>query len=236
MATEKTETHEHTVTGEPAIIARNAAGNLTITPGRDGQVLVKVTKRVHRGFLGHVDEHDLDKVRVDVKQEGNRITIETGSRHVSSLGKHINIDIDITAPPASTLDLRLAAGNITIRGIDSLISAKVDAGNMDLTEVALADRSQLSVNAGNLTVRGKLAAGASLDAQISAGNARFTLPRETAAYLDARAQAGNIHVPDWHVSVTRNFATQAAYGPLGANPAGTLTIRVTAGNVTVEAA
>ncbi|MGZ3639286.1 MAG: DUF4097 family beta strand repeat-containing protein [Ktedonobacterales bacterium] len=236
MATEKTETHEFIVTGEPAIVARSAAGNLTITAGPDGQVHVQVTKRGHGGILGHADEHDLDKVHVDVRQEGNRITVEADKRPSSLQGKHITIDIEITAPSRSTLDLRLAAGNMTIRGISGLISAKVDAGNVDLTEVTLADRSRLSVNAGNLTVKGALAAGASLDAQVNAGNARFILPRETAAYLDARSQAGNVHVPDWYVSITRNFATQAAYGPLGANPAGTLTIRVTAGNITVEGA
>lgn len=234
MATEKTETHEFTVAGAPSIVTRSAAGNLTITPGRDGQVHVQVTKRVRGGSFGQAGEGDLDKVRVDVTQEGDRITIDAGTRNFSLFGKQITIDIEITAPHSSALDLRLAAGNTRIQGISGLISAKVDAGNMDLSDVALANRSQLTVNAGNLTVQGALATGASLDAQVNAGSARFTLPRETAAYLDARAQAGNVRVPNWNVSITRNFATQAAYGPLGANAAGTLTIRVSAGNITVE--
>lgn len=236
MATEKTETHEFTVAGAPVIVTRSAAGNLTVTPGRDGQVHVQVTKRVRGGILGQADERDLDKVRVEVTQEGDRITIYTDTRNLSLLGKQLTIDVEITAPRSSTLDLRLAAGNTRAQGISGHISAKVDAGNMDLIDVALADRSQLTVNAGNLTVQGSLAAGASLDARVNAGNVRFTLPRETAAYLDARAQAGNVRVPDWNVSITRNFATQAAYGPLGANPAGTLTIHVSAGNITVEGA
>lgn len=236
MAIEKTETHEFVVAGAPTIVTRSAAGNLTITPGSDGQVYVRVTKRARNGILGQADEHDLDKVRVDVTQDGNRITIDAEMRNFSLLGKHVIVDIDIVAPASCTLDLRLAAGNTTIRGISGVITSKVDAGNMDLTDVALADRSRLTVNAGNLTAKGGLATGASLDAQVNAGNARFTVPRETATYLDARAQAGNVHVPGWPVSITRNFATQAAYGPLGANPAGTLTIRVTAGNITVEGA
>lgn len=234
MAIEKTESHEFTTAGAPTIVSRSAAGNLTITPGRDGQVLVQVTKRVRGGMFGQADERDLDKVRVDVAKDGDRITVDADTRSLSLLGKQITIDIDITTPPNSTLDLRLAAGNMTIRGTSGLISAKVDAGNMDFTDVTFADHSALTVNAGNLTVQGSLAAGADLDAHIKAGNVRFTLPRETATYLDARAQAGNIHVPDWFVSITRNFATQAAYGPLGANPAGTLTIRVSAGNITLQ--
>lgn len=236
MATEKTETHEFTVAGAPSIVTRSAAGNLTVTPGRGGQVHVQVTKRVRGGVFGQADERDLDRVRVDVKQEGDRITINADVLNNALLGKQITIDIEITAPASSTLDLRLAAGNTRVQGIRGLISAKVDAGNMDLTDVALADHSQLTVNAGNLTVQGALAAGASLNARANAGNVRFTLPHETATYLDARAQAGNVRVPNWNVSITRNFATQAAYGPLGANPTGTLTIHVTAGNITVEGA
>ena len=234
MAIEKTETHEFVVTGAPSIVTQSAAGNLTITSGGNGQVHVRVTKRARDGVLGQADEHDLDTVRVNVTQNGNRITVDADRRSFSLLGKHIIVDIDIVAPADSALDLRLAAGNTTIRGIGGLITSKVDAGNMDLTDVMLADRSRLTVNAGNLTVRGSLTAGASLDVQVNAGNVRFILPRETATYLDARAQAGTMHVHDWPVSVTRHFATQAAYGPLGANPAGTLTIRVSAGNITVE--
>lgn len=234
MAIEKIETHEFRVTGAPIIVTRGAAGSLTLTAGGDGQVHVQVTKRTRDGVVGQVDEHDLDKVGVNVTQEGERITVAVDSRKFSLVGKNITIDIDITAPVSSTLDLRQAAGNTTIRGIRGLISSKVDAGNMSLTDVALADRSQLTVNAGNLTVNGSLATGASLDAQVKAGNARFTLPRETATYLDARTQAGTIHASDWFVSITRRFATQTAYGPLGANPAGTLTIHVIAGSITVE--
>ncbi len=236
MATEKTETHEFVVAGIPTIVTRSAAGNLTITSGGDGQVHVQVTKRARGGIFGRADEHDLDAVRVNVTQDGNRITVDADTHHISLLGKHVTIDIDITAPASSALDLRLAAGNTTIRGISGVVTSKVDAGYMDLIDVTLADRSRLQVNAGNLTAHGGLAVGASLDVQVNAGNARFTLPREMATYLDARAQAGNVQVSDWHVSVTRNFATQAAYGPLGANPAGTLAIHVTAGNITVEGA
>lgn len=236
MAIEKAETHEFIVAEAPTIVTRSAAGNLTVTSGSDGQVHVRVTKRARGGILGQADEHDLDAVRVDVTQDGNRITVDADMRSVKLLGKNVIIDIDITAPASSTLDLRLAAGNTTIRGIRGVVTSKVDAGNMDLFDVLLADRSQLRVNAGNLTAKGGVATGASLDVQVNAGNVRFTLPRETATYLDARAQAGNVHVSDWFVSITRNFATQAAYGPLGANPAGTLTIRVSAGNITVEGA
>lgn len=236
MATEKTETHEFIVAGAPTIVTRSAAGNLTISPGRDGQVHIQVTKRARGGLFGQADERDLDKVRVEVTQDGDRIVVDTDTRHFSLLGKFITIDIEITTPRGSALDLHLAAGNMGVRGIAGAVTAKVDAGNLDLTNVMLADHTQLTVNAGNLTVQGPLTAGASLDAQVNAGNARFTLPRETATYLDARTQAGTVHVPDWNVSVTRHFATQAAYGPLGANPAGTLTIHVSAGNIMVEGA
>jgi hypothetical protein len=235
MAATAIETHEFRVEGVPSLDVRNFAGNVTLTAGTDGQVSVKVTKRVRNGLLGSADEADLEKIHVDVKQRGDTISVMAEVRDRSFLTKQFSIDLDIAAPARTNLDLHLNAGNTDIGGISGVINAKVNAGNLETRRVTFADRSQLAVNAGNLTLDGALAPGGSLDADVNAGNARLTLPQTTNAYVDARTHAGTVHINGWPIDVTRRFAQMSATGALGPNASGTLTVRVDAGNVTLLA-
>lgn len=236
MAATATETHEFRVEGIPSLAVRNFAGNVTLTAGPEGQVSVTVTKRVRGGLFGSAEEADLENIHVDVRQSGNTISVEAEVRDRRFVTKQFNIDIDIAAPSQTNLDLHLNAGNTDVVGINGVINAKVNAGNLETRHVTFADRSRLTVNAGNLTLEGALAADSSLDAEVSAGNARLTLPRATATYLDARTQAGSVQVTGWPIEVRRHFAQMSASGAMGPNASGTLTVRVNAGNVTLLAA
>ncbi|HEV2460824.1 MAG TPA: DUF4097 family beta strand repeat-containing protein [Ktedonobacterales bacterium] len=235
MAATTTETHEFLVEGAPSLAVRNFAGNVTLSAGADGQVRVEVTKRARGGFFGSADDADLERIHVDVKQSGNMISVEAEARDRTLLSKQLSIDIDITAPARSHLDMHLNAGNTDISGIGGVINAKVNAGNLETRGVTFDDRSHLTVSAGNLTLEGALAAGGSLDAEVNAGNARLTLPQTTSAYLDARTHAGTVHVTGWPIDVTRRFAQMSASGALGPNASGSLTVRVNAGNIAVLA-
>ncbi|MFI5274522.1 MAG: DUF4097 family beta strand repeat-containing protein [Ktedonobacterales bacterium] len=234
MAITKTESHEFRVAGVPRLAIRNFAGNVTLAAGPAGQVLVRVTKRV-RGILGTADDADLEKIRVTAEQRDDTITVEAEVRNHAAFMRSVSVDMEITVPAEAALDLRLNAGNTDISGIHGAINAKVNAGNLELRGVTLATGSDLTCNAGNLTFRGSLAPGASFDAAVNAGNMRLHLPRGTGAHLDARTHAGSIDVSGFPVNVTRRFAQQTASGALGAEPHGTITLRVDAGNITLDA-
>lgn len=234
MAVTKTETFEFSVRGAPHLVVRDFAGNVRLSAGQPGQVLVRVTKKA-RGLLSSVGESDLERIHVEATQHGDTISIVVESQHHTLLGGSLSADIEVTAPPQARIDLRLNAGNAEIEGLQGPVKARVNAGNLDLRGSRMEERSELECNAGNLTIAVALAPRATLDASVNAGNVRLRLPRATAAHFDARTHAGSIEVSGFsQVAVTRRYAQQTAVGALGSNPQGTVTVRVDAGNVSLD--
>jgi hypothetical protein len=237
MAATLSETHEFTVGERTALSIRNRAGNVTFAAGPVGQVRVVVTKRA-RGLFGGADESDLERVQVAVTQTGDTIHIDAESGERWSFLKQVSIDLEVTAPAATGVDLRLNAGNARLEGITGSVRAELNAGNLDLSDVVCTGVSRLTLNAGTLTLRGALAAGASLEAHVNAGNVRFILPADTAASVEARTTAGAIHTTAEQLHVSRQFASASASGRLGpatsAAPRATLRAQVDAGNITLD--
>lgn len=236
MSASATETYEFAVTGTPRIVVRNRAGGIRFQSGASGQVHITVTKRARNGLLGGVSEADLEQIEVRVSQNGDTIRIETENGRGFSLGKQYTVEIDVTTPATADLDLRMNAGNVEVREITGAIEGVVNAGNLDVVGATLAGRSSLTVNAGNLNVEGTVAQGAALDAEVNAGKMRLLLPRDTPAYLDARTDVGSIDVDGWQVNYSRQIVRQEATGRLGAEPQGTVRLRVNTGSITVRAA
>lgn len=233
MDVSKTEMFEFSVQGTPHLVVRDFAGDVRLSAGQPGRVLVRVTRKAR----GRASEGDLEQIRVEVAQRGETISIEAELRRRLSLGGSLTADIEVTAPPLARVDLRLNAGNAEIDGFQGPVKAKVNAGNLDLRGGRLEERSELEGNAGNLTIAAALAPHATLDVGLNAGNARLRLPRATAAHFDARTHAGSIDVVGFPaVTVTRRYAQQTASGVLGETPQGTVTVRVDAGNITLDAA
>src|SRR5215467_11611885 len=180
MATSLTETHEFHLTGIPSMTVRNNAGNIVLHPGAEGQIVVTATKRL-RSILRTGTEQDLERVKINVRQNANDISVDADVDRFS-LFQQVTIDLDIAVPATvARLDLKLNAGNLEVQGISGAMKAKVNAGNLDvLSGATLADGSRLVANAGNVTVRSSVAQGASVDAEVNAGNLRVYLPRATA--------------------------------------------------------
>jgi hypothetical protein len=237
MAATISETHEFTVGERAALDIRNRAGNVTVAAGPAGQVRVVVTKRA-RGLFGGADESDLERLHVAVIQSGDTIHIDAERGEHWTLLKQVSVDLEITAPATNSVDLRLNAGNVRLAGITGSVRAELNAGNFDLTDVTCTGASRLTLNAGTLTLRGALAAGASLDARVNAGNARFTLPAGAAVAIEARTTAGAIHTSAEQLHVSRQFASATASGQLGpatsSSPGASLRAQVDAGNITLD--
>ena len=234
MSATISETHEFSVGEGARLEIQNRAGNVTIARGSGGQVRVVVTKRT-RGLFGSASEADLQKLRVEVTQSGDTVNITTERGVDWSLFKQVTVDLDITAPEAVELDLRLNAGNIRVSDTVGGVRAEVNAGNLDLIGVTIGGSSRLSVNAGNLTVRGTLTEGASLDASVNAGNARFTFPADAGIAVEGRTTAGSIHSSVEQIGVSRHFASASASGTLGTARGSRLRATVDAGNLSFDA-
>ncbi len=233
MSATASETREYTVSGVPTVRVRDPMGVIAITPGTAERVEVRITRRVH-GSL-RVTDDDLRSMAVDIAQDGDTITVVATVEQQHVLSKRYSIDMDITVPPAANLDLRLAAGNLRIRGIQGILEAHVSAGNLEGDGVTLAGESRLTINAGNVTLRGALVSGASLDTHVNAGQVKLTLPRDTPASIDAITQVGSISVSGWSVDQSRQLTRQTATGVLGRSPTGSVRVRVDTGTIHLAA-
>ena len=232
---ERTESYSFAVEETPTIQVRNRAGNISITRGEAHQVSVQVTKRAHGRFFSQPSDDDLARLIVNVTQQGSHIHVETEQREMGDIFKNIQVEIAIAAPADTNLELRMNAGNVEVRDMTGPVEGTVNAGNFDAFGVTLAGRSSLTVNAGNLTLEGRVAPDAALTAEVNAGNLRLRLPRNTPAYLEARTDVGSIDVGDWPVTVSRRVVQQEASGALGENPQGRLRLRVNTGSISVQA-
>lgn len=243
---------EFPVGGTPSVSLRNPVGSVRVVAGSAGQVTLVATRRV-RGVTTDAKQADLDGITVNTTQEGDTIRIEVQVRQPVIGSLTHRVDLDLTVPAATQFDAVLNAGNMEISGLQSQIAARLDAGNLEMKDISglvtatvsagnaeasgitIASGSRFTLSAGRLALNGALAAGASVDIRVDAGRARLTLPSTTATHLDASADVGNISITGWSVPITRNIVAARASGDLGASPSGTLTVRVSIGDITITA-
>jgi DUF4097 and DUF4098 domain-containing protein YvlB len=109
------------------------------------------------------------------------------------------------------------------------------AGNVDMRGVTLQGTTIERLTAGNLDISGELAPTARLRIGMTAGDATLSLPLSTSAHVEASSSAGNVHITGWP-SVTDNHTTDGTLSTdLNPHPTGSITVTLTAGNVTIEA-
>ncbi|HZI74730.1 MAG TPA: DUF4097 family beta strand repeat-containing protein, partial [Gemmatimonadales bacterium] len=93
---------------------------------------------------------------------------------------------------------------------------------------------RIHMTTGSVTMQGAVMANASVDISVSTGDVNLQLPADTAAQLDAHTNLGAIHISGWPMQTTRiNSLGEDAEGPLGAQPAGAIHVRVDSGDITV---
>lgn len=226
----KTDNWAFDVSAQPTIRVKNTAGHITVTGGDGAQVAVRVTRR-HSGNWTSGDEGDLEQVRVEVGQEGDTITVITQPGHHIQMGsRNIQVDIEVSTPRASRLDLTLSAGQTDLRETSGPLNVKVSAGQLDLQGVRVAESSRLEVATGQIRGDVELAAGAALDVSVAAGDVSLELPSSTSAEVDASASVGHITVHGLPIDVSRRIVAAHARGRLG-DGSGRLTIHVATGSI-----
>ncbi len=254
MGTSTVQAFEFTVSQTPTIVVRNPVGTVIAQPGADRRVAIQATKTVTGLHFGGNGLDALEKVTISAEQSGDTIivTVKQPRQIVSS--KVVSVELALTVPERAQLDLRVDAGNIDLRGGSGVTTAKVDAGNVKADGFTFFGRSRIGVDvgnatlsaalvegaslavhvdAGNATLQTSLGPGASLDVGVDAGNARLRLPPETAVQLDAAVDMGSIKISGWDVPIKHEIVSHKARGPMGANPNGTLHVKVDTGTIII---
>jgi len=182
----------------PSLEINNFAGSVSIRAGESGTIHVVATKRAWRSG-------DLSVIEVGIHETEDGVVIKTEKPLTN--GK-ATVDLEITAPPDSRLNLQLGAGNVSVKDLVAGAEANVGAGNVGLGGVT----GDLKVNtgAGTITVRGAAGAahlnnGAGVIVYQGApqGDCRFNsgagaisleLPAQPNVTLDLQTDAGKVDV------------------------------------------
>jgi hypothetical protein len=232
--TSTSESRSFAFASTPTLQVRNPAGRLHVTSGADGQATVHITKRIHGEPFGLGRAEDLDRVQVHSTQDGDLLRIEVEMPEGRARG--VSVDLDLTVPANAALDLRLSAGDLRVRGISGRVRAKTAAGKLEARDVTLADQSSLEVTAGELSLAGACAPGASVEVTINTGRCEIELPATSPLNLEADVDVGAIRVSGFNVQLarTRELVRQRVSGALAAGANGSLRVHVNVGDLAVR--
>jgi len=174
------------VTGAPTISLQDHNGTITVTRGAENSVVVHATKRAATDDL-------LAKLQVNIRQDGNRITIETTGDNFSGFGffghNGMMMDYQIQVPAhadlgpinsnngriditgiAGQFDLSTSNGLITARDVDGNVSAQTDNGRVSI----IGGRGALRLSSSNGIVEVQNVQATGLDLSTSNGRISFT--------------------------------------------------------------
>lgn len=148
---DKTEVFDQTldVAGRPTLSVDDRNGNVTITRGVDGKVVVHAIKRART-------DDALHRLTIDVQQSGNQVTIRTTGDDTNGgffFGWHrTQVDYEIQVPAQADLaPMRTSNGTINIAGIAGRFDLSASNGTITTADFDGAVSAQTSN--GRVTVR-----------------------------------------------------------------------------------
>ncbi|GHO72038.1 hypothetical protein KSC_109300 [Ktedonobacter sp. SOSP1-52] len=121
--------HTFTLTGKDSLRVISTHGDVHIHQGNTNTVVVTATK--HTPILGNLG----DNLKVDYTQNGNAITVQVEGNSSGFLFNSASIDLDITIPTTSDVDINDASGDITVSDITGQVKAETGSGDIEVTNV-----------------------------------------------------------------------------------------------------
>ena len=138
----ETETREDTfvVGGSPSLVVNNDNGRVAVKAGSDSSVTVKAILR------------NPNRVEYEISQVGGAIIIEakSDSRGVFDFGESPGVDLEITAPSSTMLELLTSNGDVDVHGLHK--SGVVRTSNGAIVAADVVGVFELSTSNGKVTV------------------------------------------------------------------------------------
>jgi DUF4097 and DUF4098 domain-containing protein YvlB len=182
----------------PVVTVDNFAGEVVVRAGEDGRIRVAATKRAAR-------ENDLDDIQVRMSEQGDNLKITT---HRPSGLQNLSVELEITAPANTQVDVRTGGGDVNVRGIEGAIEADTGGGSIEVRD-ARGDL-RLQTGGGGIEVRNALGparletGGGSIDYEgrpqgsclfeTGGGSIKLRLPADISARVELDTGGGEIDV------------------------------------------
>lgn len=160
----------------PRLEIDNFAGRVTVRAGERGEVRMIAVKQGRAGA-------DLNRVQVEVSEGTSGLLIRT--RKPSTLS-NASVQLEVTVPAGTQLDLHTGAGNTEVRGLRS--DVKVDTGAGDVTIADLIGDLDAHTGSGSVTIDG---VSGRIQADTGSGSVRIS---NVAGEFDAHTGSGSMEV------------------------------------------
>jgi hypothetical protein len=170
------------VGAEPVLEVDAFVGTIIVRPGEEGVIEVVATKKARRAPY-------LAEIGLEMHERAGGLAIRTTGPRARGRS-NASVDLEITAPPGTRLELNAAVGNVDVRGMVGDIRAHVATGNIDVR--AAEGVAQLDVGAGNVHYRGQPAGACTFSA--GAGNVTVELAADTDARIHLQTGVGKVEV------------------------------------------
>jgi hypothetical protein len=220
----------------PSVEVDNFAGSVTVSRGESGTVEVIAVKRA-RGMSAA-------NVRVEMRQEGDRVVIETEGRPGL---RSASVSIEIDVPEDTELDLHTGAGEVSVSGLSADVTLHSNAGAINVYDVK--GSVDASTNAGKVEVRDaagpvRLRSNAGsveyegdpqgeCDLRSNAGAVKLQLPADLNAYVELSSNAGSVSL-EHSLSQSKSSSRQRIAGTVGDGSDARITAHTNAGSVSVR--
>ena len=195
----------------------NFAGTISIGPSQDNLIHIVATKRGSSSSA-------LDKITVSMSQSGDRVTIR--SKKADNLPS-ARVDLAITAPPGTGMDVHTGAGNVEVRDMSGSITVHSGAGDVDARGTS--GPVQFSVGAGSIRYEGTPAGRCRFET--GAGDITLRLPANPDVRVDLGTGLGTVHTG---YDVDGRTSTRNVEGVIGDGSRGSVYAHTGIGTVSVR--
>lgn len=205
------------VGGTPTLEIDLFAGSVTIRPGESDELhVVAVKKATSRGKL--------DRIDVQMSGQGDGVVIKT--KKLSNLD-NASVDLEITTPANTRLDVHTGAGTVDVRGIDGRIDVHSGAGTINARDIS--GTARLGLGAGEITYEGTPSGICSFET--GAGSILIRLPADANVEVDLGTGVGSVDVD---FDLDGQVTLRGAEGVIGNGSQGSIYAHTGVGNVTLD--
>lgn len=138
--------HTFTLTGKDSLHVTSTHGDVHIHQGNTNTIVVTATK--HTPIIGNLG----DNLKVDYSQNGNTINVQVEGSSAGLLFNSAWIDLDITVPSTSDVDIYNSSGDVTVSDINGQIKAETGSGDIKVTNVQ--GTTTLETGSGDIEIDG----------------------------------------------------------------------------------
>jgi hypothetical protein len=179
----------------------NDSGNIKILRTDKNEISVRAEKKL-RGFNESKKGEILENMKLSLTKKGKTLEVDVLDKNGAGVwdwkkmnfkSLHLTIDYTIEIPDRiNEYDLKDGAGNIKIQDLTGVLSISNGAGEIELENMVLKEKSDIHLGAGNIKVNADIKDAKELSINNGAGNISLKLPESSKFNLESSVGIGNL--------------------------------------------